>query len=250
MDKELLNRKDTPWLKDSVVLLTDTGSKAYGTNLETSDEDYKGICVPPIEYAFGLQTFEQIILNDDSTRRNTSEDVDVTIYGLNKFVRLAVSGNPNVLELLFTDEENIHIKTDVGSKLIENRGLFLTNKITGSFGGFALQQKNKFEKGLGQRKELVEKYGYDTKTVMHGVRLYEMAIEAFLTGTFTTKRPNAEELKDIRRGKYTKQGLMEMMNDYERHFQEARAKSVLPDKPNMKKVDKMLVGLTMDYYGL
>ena len=43
-------RQSEDWVADRTFLLVRTGSHAYGTNIETSDEDFKGICVPPESY--------------------------------------------------------------------------------------------------------------------------------------------------------------------------------------------------------
>jgi hypothetical protein len=34
--------RSLPWLKPNTIFLTISGSHAYGTNIETSDYDYKG----------------------------------------------------------------------------------------------------------------------------------------------------------------------------------------------------------------
>lgn len=53
------------------------------------------------------------------------------------------------------------------------------------------------------RSELEEQFGYDTKHAMHLVRLLRMGYEALTTGELIVRRPDAEELLDIRRGKWT-----------------------------------------------
>ena len=47
-------------LVDRTILLTVTGSRAYGMSQESSDVDLKGIAIPTKEYYFGfLNKFEQ-----------------------------------------------------------------------------------------------------------------------------------------------------------------------------------------------
>lgn len=243
MVKELLQQKDLPWLEESTILLVDSGSTAYGTNLPTSDKDYKGICIPPIDYLLGLKNFEQYQPTGNDGRKNTAEDIDVTVYGLKKFFKLAMNGNPNVLEMLFVDKENIAYCTEEGKVLLENRELFLTNKIKNSIGGYAYQQSKNLVNGKSTRPELEDMYGYDTKKFMHSVRLYEMGMECFKEGTMRTKRPNAEELKDIRKGKYTAKEAVEMLEHLNNEYQKASENSVLPNKPNDKTLNKLLIDL-------
>lgn len=247
MEKEILvKQEEFPWLDERTILLVEVGSLAHGTNLPTSDRDLKGICIPPIEYHLGLQAFEQYQPIEGNAHRNTADDTDVTIYGLKKFVKMAMNGNPNVLELLFTKDENILYSNPEGDQLRFHRELFLSNRITESFGGNALQHRKRLERGLKQRKELVEQFGYDTKTFAHAVRLYEMAIECFQEGTLYTHRSNAEELKAIRNGLYSFEEAMLLLDKREIEFQQARKESVLPDEPDLKRIETVLIELTLE----
>ena len=73
------------------ILKVVAGSRAYGTNTEDSDYDYRGICIQPKKYLLGLDKFEQ----------HEEKEPDTVIYSLEKFVRLALQNNPNILEILF-----------------------------------------------------------------------------------------------------------------------------------------------------
>lgn len=241
-----LNWGTSDWLEKQTILLVDAGSTAYGTQLPTSDRDVKGICIPPIQYQLGLQTFEQYQPTGDNSRVNTEADTDITIYSLKKFMQLALNANPNVLEMLFTDEENILTCSPAGRTLLANRELFLSKQLIKSFGGFAIQLGKRLEKGLKQREELVNAYGYDTKTLMHAIRIYQMGIECLQTGTFTTKRPNATELIRVRQGRLTKEEGMTLLQMLEEAFQQAAAESTLPQKPNFKQAEALLIQLTQD----
>src|SRR5438105_3900282 len=87
-----------PWLKARTIFLTVHGSNAYGLNRSGSDTDVKGIAVPPPEVLHGfLGEFEQA---------ETHEPVDAVVYDIRKFCRLAVNGNPNIIEILFTDPKH------------------------------------------------------------------------------------------------------------------------------------------------
>lgn len=48
-------------LESHTIYYARHGSHAYGLNVETSDEDFKGICIPPLEFELGfLHNFEQV----------------------------------------------------------------------------------------------------------------------------------------------------------------------------------------------
>ena len=92
------------WIEDGTVLLVRHGSHAYGTNTETSDEDFKGVAIPTKEYFFGYtHKFEQAELK--------APDPDAVIYDIRKFFNLAASCNPNIIEVLHTDPADHFIVT-------------------------------------------------------------------------------------------------------------------------------------------
>lgn len=156
------------------ILEVRTGSHLYGLATSTSDKDYTGIFLTPWEYHIGLQKLEQVDLGVESkleNGKNSSEAVDRTFYELKRFVALAAGNNPNIIELLFVDEDNIIYINKYGRKLLENRHLFLSQKLIEKFSGFANSQKHKLyvkkenlEKLYSARdfiKEMIEKYKSD-----------------------------------------------------------------------------------------
>ena len=86
MNWELLANKDyaflteSPLLGNNILLLTLGGSHAYGTNVETSDIDVRGITHSPIDSLLGNRVFEQY--EDETT--------DTVVYGLNKIVQVVI----------------------------------------------------------------------------------------------------------------------------------------------------------------
>ena len=85
------------WLEKNTLYKCKHGSHAYGTNIEDSDEDIKGICIPPINYFYGFKEFEQYEMKQP----------DLVIYSLRKFAKLAANANPNIFEMLFVDASDI-----------------------------------------------------------------------------------------------------------------------------------------------
>ena len=120
MNWELLANKDyaflteSPLLGNNILLLTLGGSHAYGTNVETSDIDVRGITYNPVDSLLGNRVFEQY--EDEAT--------DTVVYGLNKMFKLLLECNPNTIEQLGSKPEHYIILNDDGKKLIENRKSF------------------------------------------------------------------------------------------------------------------------------
>lgn len=88
----------------------------------------------------GLSNFEQVV--------NT--ETDTTVYSFNKLVNLLINCNPNTIELLGCKPEHYFLLTDVGRQMIENRGLFLSQKAVASFGGYATQQLRRLQNALAK----------------------------------------------------------------------------------------------------
>lgn len=123
-------------LGSNILFLTLGGSHAYGTNVEGSDIDIRGVAGSP--EILGFNHFEQAIDNQ----------TDTVIYAVNKFVSLLVQGNPNIIELLGNDPELYVNMTPEGQMLLDNKELFLTRRIAYSYGGFANDQLRRLQMGL------------------------------------------------------------------------------------------------------
>ena len=145
--KEILSTKEYDFLsknehlKDNIILLCVSGSYAYGTNNDNSDLDIRGIALNTFSDLIGTTTFEQFI--DNKT--------DTVIYSLNKFIKLAISCNPNIIEMLFCKDEDYIYVSPLGKILLDNRHLFLSQKAKYTFSGYARAQLNKLENALSRR---------------------------------------------------------------------------------------------------
>lgn len=243
-----LNLKETnlSWLEDRTILLAPTGSYAYGTNTEESDRDYKGVCIPPIDYYLGLESFNEYNNSGGKNFKNTKDDIDINIIHINKFVKDAMQGVPNNIEILFVRKQDFLKITELGQVLIDNRHLFLSKQIQKKFGGYAHSQlmklKQKKSNGTG-RQDLIREYGYDTKFAMHSVRLLTSAIEILKTEDFSTYRPNRQLLLDIRNGKYTFDEVVEMIENYDNELKQELEISGLPKTPDYKAINEMLINI-------
>ena len=141
--------KTNPRLGDNIILLGLGGSHAYGTNVESSDIDIRGIA---------LNSKEEVLLRDDF-EQIVDSDTDTTVYSFAKIVKLLADANPNTLEIIFQDESAYLKLTEIGKKLIANRHMFLSQKCFYTFGGYARQQlrrlDNKAMRELPQGKQEV-----------------------------------------------------------------------------------------------
>lgn len=129
--------KDISWLKERTIFLTLHGSHSYGLATEQSDIDLRGIAIAPKDYYFGFQkTFENYV---------ASEPHDIQIFDLIKFFNLTKDGNPNTLEMLFTEEEYHIYVSSAGKKLIENRDKFLSRNLKERYLGYSRAQLHRLK---------------------------------------------------------------------------------------------------------
>lgn len=123
---------DPDWLQRCTILLVRAGSHAYGTSTPTSDLDLRGIAIPPSVYWLGFsKVFDQRISREPS---------DLCIYGLRKYFDLAADCNPNILELLWTEGEDVLLSTPLADRLRDHRDLFLSQKARHTYSGYAMSQ--------------------------------------------------------------------------------------------------------------
>ena len=131
---DVLKKANDKWLHDGTIFLTRCGSHAYGTNISTSDEDFKGIAIPPREYVLGFtKKFEQAIFKEP----------DMVVFDLRKFMDLAAACNPNVIETLFTDPSDWCMWDSSWNKLLDNREKFISKRAKHTFSGYAISQLKK-----------------------------------------------------------------------------------------------------------
>lgn len=127
-------------LKGNIILLTLGGSYAYGTNIENSDIDIRGVALERETDLLGLTNFEQ--------REN--RETDTTVFGLRKAIHLLSDCNPNMIELLGCKRDHYLILTDAGKLLLNNIDLFLSQKAKNTFGGYATAQLRRLQNALAR----------------------------------------------------------------------------------------------------
>jgi len=309
-------RKD-PHLGQNILILTTAGSIAYGTNVETSDIDIRGVTLETRQDILGLSSFEQF---EDRT-------TDTVVYGLKKFIDLCLNSNPNVLEILGTRPEHLLIINEEGQLLRDHIDLFLSKKAIQSFGNYATAQLRRLQNALardnyphaekeqhilnsilGQMDHLNRSYQsfndneiklyidqsdkaevdleifididlkhyplrdfkniysdmnniikdysklnhrnskkdelHLNKHAMHLIRLLVTGTEILEGKGIHTYRENERALfLDIRHGKYSYSQVFEMVDEYEKSFKMAAINTDLPEEPDYKRVEELMMGI-------
>lgn len=356
--QDLINQIQNASIENLIVAHL-AGSHSYGTNIETSDVDVRGVfCAKRVNVATPFFPYkEQTIPSME----------DAKVYEVSNFLNLYTQGNPNILETLWVDEQDVLLNSPAYSVLKENRQALLSKKVAFTFTGYALSQlkrikghnkwinnpkpfeppkqtdyvklvqnftKDKvlpnefsitnypensrvipfgdnlfglyvdreltkgyspFDKyytlntqfedessaGYGPpdfmvrwkkeqytlakqdhrnywnwkenrnpaRAALEEEHSFDTKHAMHLVRLLRMGEEILTTGEVKVKRPDAQELLDVRAGAWSYEELLEYAEEKDNQIRTVLYKSSdLPKSPDIKLASKILTQIQDLYW--
>ena len=245
---------------EGVVLHGYRGSIAHGTHVPPEKEDgiddidIMGVFVAPKSYYLGLNQVDGFDFWVD-------DKFDCVYYEIRKFLRLLAKGNPNVLSMLWMKPEMYFdvqsLAFDGGpchngwaqKLLIENRKLFLSKRLYHSFSGYAYGQLKRmtqydspYRGYMGaKRKALVDKYGYDTKNAAHLIRLLRMGVEALEFGELNVWRCDAQQLIDIKTGKWTLTEVQQAAEGLFARMENTKDHTSLPEHPDENAINELCV---------
>lgn len=119
-------------MTDNMLVKHYAGSISYGTNLPTSDVDFRGVfCGDPVNIRTPFFTVREC---DDATEEDTK------LYELSHFMKLCVDCNPNIIETLWVDDSDIAFRTPAYDLLREHRSGLLSSKVAFTTSGYAIAQ--------------------------------------------------------------------------------------------------------------
>lgn len=240
--------REHPGLGEWSILTGYRGSIAHGMFVPKNDpgsiddKDVMAICVPPIEYYYGLREF-----GSRGTQEIKRDEWDIVVYEARKFISLLAQGNPNVLMMLWLEPNHYIYRSPVGQLLINNRRVFVGRHVYRAFCGYAHGQIHRMthsacEGYMGaRRKQLVEKFGFDVKNATHAIRLLRMGAEFLKDGELYVLRHDAAQLLEIKRGEWS---LEQVKAEADRWFnlsEQAYLESTLPNGPDMAAVNALAV---------
>ena len=132
--------------ENNKILKITAGSQLYGTNTPDSDEDYSGVFIGGFNQYFGIYEIDEMDLSIEDKGedgKNTKDATDYKLYEIKNFARLCASNNPNIIEHLFVNRENIKFINEFGEMLLENAHIFPHKGAYDKFIGYANSQKHK-----------------------------------------------------------------------------------------------------------
>lgn len=213
---------------DNIILEGITGSKAYGLDTPTSDEDIKGIYLAP--------TRDVLALHGLPTETIDHYDPDWTYHEVGKFMRLAIKGNPTLTEMLWLD--GYTVLTRQGKTLVDNRHLFLTTKaIRGAYGGYCLSQARKLNaRGGSYGPGMKNRYAKHTR---HLLRLLIQGRELLETGKLTVRVTPAVREHLFASGELEPHQIIDLFSEEFAKFD--KIQSVLPDEVDVDAINQLLL---------
>lgn len=84
-------------------------------------------------------------------------------------------------------------------------------------------------------------HDYDSKNLMHTLRLLDQATEIAKEGFIQLPRPNANWLKQVKAGDYTYEDILKIADEKSAEMEEAFSCSPLPERPNRDLVNTLLL---------
>ncbi|MBE7463248.1 MAG: nucleotidyltransferase domain-containing protein [Planctomycetes bacterium] len=218
------------------------GSRAFGLADEQSDEDERGVYLPPADWHWSLQPLpEQIEFKRMPDGRwldhnEQTDGDDVCWWELEKFLRLALKANPNVLEVLYVPESCI-LHADVwGQRLRALAPSFLSKYLYQTYSGYVLSQFRKM------KRELEKGRAHRPKHAMHLIRLLYSGITALQgQGILVDVGPYRDELLRIKREQIPFDVIFARALELDARFQDAYNVTALPDRPDVEAVDRFLI---------
>jgi hypothetical protein len=243
--------------EQGLILRTQVGSGVHGTSITGQDDrDEMGICLEPREYITGLarvpngvdgeapsvpfEQYQRHTVWDQPgglANRSGAGDLDVVIYSARKWARLALSGNPTVLLVLFVPDNDVVYRDEAGVELVDNAHRLVSRQAAQRFLGYLQAQKLAMTGEVGahtNRPELVAIHGYDTKYAMHALRLGVQGVELLTTGRITlpVPEPDREYLRSVRRGEASLADVVARVGDAEAALLRLRDSAAVPEQPD------------------
>jgi len=244
MVRHLLEARSIDW--SDVLTIREAGSTAHGISVGLDDLDFTVV---------RIESFEELVVSVDRAQsqmirtkpegeRSEPGDIDLNVYTLRRFTRLAAKGNPSILMILFApDEMKMLDRSFPATRLIE---VTRTRRAGDAYLGYLHKQLDKWRGKISagtNRPELVASHGYDTKFAAHAVRLGIQGVEYLSTGRISLpmEEPVAAKIRSLRAGEIPEVEALAWVHKVEKDLINAHATSKLPESADMDKVQAFLI---------
>ena len=224
MQSEVPGAPDAADLRPFVIYRCIVGSTAHGLNQEGSDVDRRGFYLPPADLQWALAGIPEQLENDN-------EEV---YWEIEKFIRLALKANPNVLECLYSPL--VETCTPLARELIGMRHVFLSRNVYRTYNAYVLSQFKKLEQDLRYHGQIRWKH------LMHLIRLLLSGVQVLTDGIVTLcVEEHRGRLLAIRKGELQWDEVERWRLDLHRQLDAAFGSTELPEHPDYSLANQFLL---------
>ena len=215
----------THGLFQRIILRCVIGSRAYGLDSDESDTDRRGIYLPTADLQWSLYGVPEQ-LEDEGTQE--------AYWELQKFLIMALKGNPNVLECLYTPL--VEFATPLAQELIDMRSVFLSRVVYQTYNGYVGSQFKRMQADI-------RKHGsVKLKHVMHLIRLLLSGIHVLREGFVSVNvGDHRDKLLEIKSGAMTWDDVEAWRLSLHKEFDRALEQTSLPERPDYERANEFLV---------
>ncbi len=236
----------------NTIIRAPVGSTLHGLhNPGTDDRDEMGVCIEPPEYVLGLRGFEHFVYRTQPEGMQSGPgDLDLTIYGLRKYCRLALKGSPTTLLLLFVPPERLLVRSALGDELQALAPAFISRLTGKAFLGYLDAQRRGLvgERHAPRTRECSAEHGYDTKYALHALRIGHQGEQLLSTGQITlpVAEPTRSQLMRVRAGEVPLREVLEELDRVVGRLERLAQSAELPPTSDAEAVDRFLLRAYQD----
>ena len=196
------------------------GSHHYNLNTESSDYDYKVFVTP---------CFDELYEGVKYIKPTLIDSFDVDVHDIRRVPSLLWKANVGFLEILFTHEFVVGSQVCEETKRLMDELLGMKRDIAkmniphvyNSCMGMYYDKMRQMLRGSEGTQDLVAKYGYDTKSAMHSIRILDFlqrfADSDFEDFEYAISYNDGDSFRnfllDVRNGEYTLEQVKEIIKD-------------------------------------
>lgn len=242
------------------ILRTICGSDVHGMAITGHDDrDEMGVYIETPEQLLGIAPTAEHYISRTQPQgvRSGPGDIDLSLYSLRKFMRLATAGNPTILTVLYAPEPALLTVTDLGHRLRKMKKRIVSAKAGWRFLGYLDGQRERMTGGGRQsrvpnRPELIEAHGYDTKYASHALRLGLQGIELMTTGNLSLplRQADREACMEIKRGEVNFDAALASIDDVRARLHDIMEnhRYAWAEQPDMTAVNNWMVKATREHW--
>lgn len=194
------------------------GSHLYGVDTPDSDRDYRGVYIPSADEIL-LGDYRETVSECTSGmhQKNTKDDIDVNLFSLKRFIRLAVKGDIGAIDMIHAPDEMIVENSDVWRFIRNNRSKFYSANMRGMQG--YLTKTTRYMESYSNARSW--------KDASHALRVGYQLLEILNTGDLKFPLINRDRVLACKLGKLSHDEVLQELQGLIVDIKEAREKAIL-----------------------